>query len=518
MKSISIIAVTILAIMVLSGPAPAADLDQLAELMTLMDSAKAIEADVFAPTLWKKANESYHKVQRSIDGGKSTKDISNKLTKAMEYVENSIRASEVGKLTLQEYLAPRNNARKAKAPIHAPETYHKAEAQFVKATKKVESGDVKGGLKEAEKSVELFEMVEMVAIEIDLLGKADRLIEKAEADGAGKYALSTLDKARTARDKSYAILTGDRYNRTEAVEESNRAEYEAMHASNIALSVRSLSKNDQAWEKLMLLYEIQMNRVGASLGVPFLPFDNGPLAAADAMINKVTALQEENQNLSQDSEFLSGAVAEQLKSILLAIEEPFDGNDPVAMGKAVEQAMLKMKEEYAVVEQQLNETQDRLATLEAANAEVESELALRVEKEQKFIKAKTILNPSEGEVLFNSSNDVVLRLTGISFDVGQSTIKDDHVPLLKKVEEVIKLFPYAFLVVEGHTDGSGDPSSNMLLSEKRAYAITQYIRQSMLISADKIKSMGFGMDKPVASNQTEEGRSQNRRIDIIIQM
>jgi OOP family OmpA-OmpF porin len=71
-------------------------------------------------------------------------------------------------------------------------------------------------------------------------------------------------------------------------------------------------------------------------------------------------------------------------------------------------------------------------------------------------------------------------------------------------------------MVEGHTDASGVQSDNMALSEKRAFAVMQYLRQSLLIPADKIKSIGYGADRPVASNQTKDGRAKNRRIDIIV--
>ncbi|UCD18001.1 MAG: OmpA family protein, partial [Candidatus Zixiibacteriota bacterium] len=58
--------------------------------------------------------------------------------------------------------------------------------------------------------------------------------------------------------------------------------------------------------------------------------------------------------------------------------------------------------------------------------------------------------------------------------------------------------------------------NNMRLSEKRAFAVMQYLRQSMSVPADRIKSIGYGSDRPIASNQTSEGRAKNRRIDIII--
>ena len=119
-------------------------------------------------------------------------------------------------------------------------------------------------------------------------------------------------------------------------------------------------------------------------------------------------------------------------------------------------------------------------------------------------------------LLFHLLLGKVARLSGLSFDIGKSDIKDDHVPLLEKIKKVIQMFPDAQLVVEGRTDASGDPKANLTLSEKRAYAVMQYLRQSLLISADKIQAIGYGADKPIASNQTKDGRAKNRRIDVII--
>jgi outer membrane protein OmpA-like peptidoglycan-associated protein len=158
----------------------------------------------------------------------------------------------------------------------------------------------------------------------------------------------------------------------------------------------------------------------------------------------------------------------------------------------------------------------QLSELKADHTEVAAELEVRTAKEEKLKKAKQILLPSEGQVLFNAANDIILRLSGLSFDVNKSDIKDEHAPLLEKVKTVLEMFDDAKLVVEGHTDASGEASVNLALSEKRAFSVMQYLRQSLLISADRISAIGYGSEKPIASNKTSEGRAKNRRIDIII--
>jgi len=499
-----------------TSPLSAIELEKYAELQTVMDSAKVLETEIYAPITWKKALKKFEQARKAVNEHKKQKTIDKYVNETREYVEIAIKACGVTKLSLQEYLEPRQKCIDAKAPSLVPLLYNKAELQFVKATKKVEAGNVKSGLKEAKKSTALFDTAELEAIRIDILGTADKLIEKAVADDAAKFALSTLDKARTSRDKANAIITGDRYNSDDAVNEAARAEYEARHASNIGLSVRSLKRNDQAWEKLMLVYEIQMNRVGNSIGLETLPFDNGPLAAADELIAYITELHTENDKLKNQMVDLAGNVNDQLVHILSRFGKSTENKDPFALVKAVDQQVSIMIDEN-------NELSSRVKSSEAANAElaeqhdeISVELTKRTNKEEKFRKAKKTLNPSEGEVLFNSSNDIVLRLSGLSFDVGKSDIKDEHIPLLEKVKSVIEMFPQSQLMVEGHTDAQGDPSNNLLLSEKRAFAVMQYLRQSLLISVDRVSSMGYGADKPVASNQTSEGRTKNRRIDVII--
>lgn len=510
------ISVVFCCLLICSVSARAVDKSAYSELTHLMDSAKVLEADVFAPKTWEKAVKQYANATSSINDGKNQKTVDKYVTEAREYADNAVKATEVGKLSLQEYLDPRRKAKAAQAPALVPALYGDAEIQFMKATEKVESGDVKGALREADKSSPLFDTAEMEAIRAKILGTADRLIEKAIADDAGKYALSTLDKARTAREKANSILTNDRYNRTDAVKEAKRAEYEARHASNIGLSVRSLNRNDQAWEKLMLVYEIQMNRVGEAIGLENLPFDNGPLAAADTLIAYIGNLQSGNEALAESSRNLAVGVTEQLQQVLARLGSATDAEDPIELAQEVDVEVSNLLEEKNTLNQQLKETRGQLADLTREHDEVAAELTVRTDREEKFKKAKMMLNPSEGEVLFNSSNDIVLRLSGLSFDVGKSDIKDEHVPLLEKVKQVIEMFPESQLVVEGHTDASGDPKANLALSEKRAFAVMQYLRQSLLIPADKIQSIGYGADKPVASNQTAEGRAKNRRIDVII--
>jgi len=479
----------------------------LEALTHLIDSARAMGASTFAPNTMKKAELEFSKALSAVEAGKQQKTIDQAISKANEYAENAIKAAEVAKLSLNEYLEPRNKALAAKAISLVPELFMKAEVLFVKAAGKVESGDVKSGLKEAAKAAPLYDVAELEAIRKEILGTADALIQKAVEDEAGKYAVSTLDKAMTARKKADAIITGNRYNNVEATAEAKRSEYEAMHASNIALSVRSLNRNDQAWEKLMLVYEIQMNRVGESIGAQHLPFDDGPMAAADSLIHYIKSLQQQNEYMTAKFAGILNETGDTAATVT---------SSPQALADKATEKVETLNAQNKQVSTELEGKQARLTSLEYQHQTVTAELGARQEQDDKLRKAKTMISPAEGQVFVNATNDVVLRLSGVSFDIGKAYIKETHVPVLEKVKEIIKLFPNAKVVVEGHTDATGNAATNMLLSEKRAFAIMQYLRQTMLLSSEQIKSMGYGADKPIATNQNKDGRAQNRRIDVVI--
>lgn len=503
----------VLAIIILfSNQGRAQNTLQLNELQTLVDSTLLVEAHIFAPGAYEKAEAKLSEAKRAIEMKKKQNAIDNLIAESREFAENALKAAEVAKLTLADYLEPRNLARKASAPVLVPELYQKAEDQFVKATTKVEDGDVKSGLKEAEKSSPLFNEAELQAIKTDIMGGAARLIEKAVADEAEKYAMSTLDKARSAYTRCDNALTADRYNRKESLEEIHTAEYEARHASNIAQTVRSLERNDQAWEKLMLLYEIEMQKVGKKLGMEQLPFDNGPMAAADSLNAAVIALKSQNDKLHEANSEISKRLTEAFRKLDINVE----GSDPIKMSALFDRAVSEMLEERNRLTSQLDAKAARLQELESTHEQVASELEKRQEREDRLKNARSLLNPTEGTVLLNATDDIVLRLFGLSFASGSSEITEEHVPLLIRVQEILEMFPDSKLMVEGHTDDLGDRTTNMHLSEKRAFAVMQYLRETMGISADRISAIGYGPDKPIGTNTTSEGRAKNRRIDIII--
>ena len=102
----------------------------------------------------------------------------------------------------------------------------------------------------------------------------------------------------------------------------------------------------------------------------------------------------------------------------------------------------------------------------------------------------------------------------INFDTGKSIIRDESKPVIDQIVQMMKSNPDLKIGVEGHTDNVGTPASNKTLSEARAKSVVTAIA-GQGISVDRLIPSGYGQDKPIADNNTEEGRAQNRRVELV---
>lgn len=102
----------------------------------------------------------------------------------------------------------------------------------------------------------------------------------------------------------------------------------------------------------------------------------------------------------------------------------------------------------------------------------------------------------------------------INFDTGKSTIKPESQPVIDQIVSLMKDNPDLKIGVEGHTDNVGDPKKNKILSEDRAKAVVSAIVKQG-IDASRLSASGFGQEKPIADNATEEGRAKNRRVELV---
>jgi outer membrane protein OmpA-like peptidoglycan-associated protein len=104
---------------------------------------------------------------------------------------------------------------------------------------------------------------------------------------------------------------------------------------------------------------------------------------------------------------------------------------------------------------------------------------------------------------------------GILFATGSAQLQPESTPTLKEIGDMLQQHPDLKLTIEGHTDNVGEPAANQTLSDQRAAAVKQFLVSSYGIAADRLQTKGFGATKPVASNDTPQGRQQNRRVELV---
>ena len=106
----------------------------------------------------------------------------------------------------------------------------------------------------------------------------------------------------------------------------------------------------------------------------------------------------------------------------------------------------------------------------------------------------------------------VVRLNNIFFEFGKAELLPESFPELNRTAEFLKNNPSIIIEISGHTDNIGSPEYNQKLSERRAKAVADYII-SKGINPNRIIVVGYGMTRPIAFNNTEEGRAMNRRVE-----
>ena len=108
-----------------------------------------------------------------------------------------------------------------------------------------------------------------------------------------------------------------------------------------------------------------------------------------------------------------------------------------------------------------------------------------------------------------------LNLQIINFSTGSAQIPDSSMPFLDKAAEAIKMAPAGMTMeIDGHTDNTGDAAANLTLSQQRADAVRNYLIQKG-VPESTVVAKGYGDTKPIAGNDTEEGRFRNRRIEFV---
>ena len=429
-----------------------------------IDEAREQGAELLSPEFYKQAVENFQEANKLYLNNESTRDVREKLTEADRNCTRAMEVVNLAKITLKEPMIARVDALNVQADQLAAELFKEGENKFFEAATEIEDGDIEDARDKGSDSEEFFRKAELKAIKGAILGEARNLVNKARDQGCLDVAPSTFQYAQNLLNETEELLTNNRYAKEDATIKAEECEYQARHAMYLTQLIETLSDDERNWEKLQLGYEDILTGFATQFNEN-PRYDAGMNDAVNTIQSNIIELQTERDRLRAE--------------------------------------VTKLQEEYDVVREE--------ATLSSA------ELAKVEELESKIKKIKSLFTPGEAKVAYDSES-LVIRLHGLTFPSGKSIIQPEYFSLLSKVQEAIKIFPDRHILLEGHTDSQGNAATNKRLSEERASAVREYIIANMGISREQITSVGFGSEKPVASNKTTEGRALNRRIDVVINL
>lgn len=366
----------------------------------------------------------------------------------------------------------RDLAVNANAPGVAEKQWKNAEKSWVRALAARDKGKEEATLKYTAQAQQLFREAELLAIQNMLLLDARAAINQAQKNKAERYAPRTLASARKLVVEAEQALTTDRYANEIPAALADQAVATATHAEQIT----AIARKKPATEDLILQWESYLARLQTAAATS-VSADTDPRIAVDKLEEEIIRLGESEQQLLRD----------------LADSQAF----------------------RAALDEEIRDLDLRLG---GASTE-RQQLVLRLEEQararEQFAQAEAFFTPDEAQV-FRKSNDIVVRVVGLNFASGSPNLGTDNEELMKKLDNVIALYPRSLLVIEGHTDSSGSDRINKRLSEQRAQAVANHIIAKMRIPAHRISAVGYGAARPIANNGTKEGRAKNRRIDLLI--
>jgi len=148
----------------------------------------------------------------------------------------------------------------------------------------------------------------------------------------------------------------------------------------------------------------------------------------------------------------------------------------------------------------------------AASSDQQLQQAI-LDREQ--LRAKLLLQFNAILATRDTARGLVVNLSDVLFDTGKYTLRPPAREKLAKISGIVLAYPDLRLAIEGNTDSVGTDAMNQTLSEKRASAVLDYLAQQN-IPAASMTSQGFGKTQPIASNDTAEGRQQNRRVELVV--
>lgn len=438
----------------------------LREARSAKEKSDSLNAALFSPIAYGKGHKLLKSAQDKQTRKKSTASITRSLSLALEQFDRANKTTQTALKLFDNAIQARNDAQAAEAGKYAPSEWATAEKNFNVAIKRLETGKIDTAKLKSSAAQTAYRSAELAAIKNNYLAGARRLIAKAEKEKVKKYAPLTLADARKLLAQAEKELNVNRYDTDKARSLARKAKVQAGHSLYLTNAFKSIREGKTNLEQFALQSEQPLEKIATSLDMN-IDLDNGLNKPTENMVNVIHQLRADAVSLN-----------------------------------LLEQEFTVLESENRQLNKKLGIQSSRLRHQEAIKQKISLVEAMFAFKEA---------------LVYRQSGNVLIRMVGLNFESGQAVIQSENFNLLRKVIDALLLFPNAALTIEGHTDSFGSDKTNLELSNQRANAVLAYLKSNMDNKhLEQMYALGYGEAKPVANNETAEGRRKNRRIDLVI--
>jgi outer membrane protein OmpA-like peptidoglycan-associated protein len=301
--------------------------------------------------------------------------------------------------------------------------------------------------------------------------EARNALRIASSEGAEHYASESYQKAASQMKRADEMATNKHSNKKSLISVSREAVQTADDAREIA--VKRIDDDRLAAEKAASAAQLANATAQAANATTQATNANAQAANANAQAADATAKSKEDLQARKNAE--AATAAAQLQQMDTQAESERNRLAAAKAGEQLRQAVRDREELRARLLQQFN--------------------AILITRD--------------------TVRGLVVNMSDVLFDTGKFTLRPLAREKLAKISGIVLAYPDLRLAIEGNTDSVGTDAMNQDLSERRAAAVRDYLAMQR-IPTTSMTSQGFGKTQPVASNDTTEGRQQNRRVELVV--
>ena len=490
---------------------------EVARLDTGLADARARNAQLLAPT-------QYHKVDATLESavelGRRADKVGAQRAAAtgLEQLQvlNNLANQSFG--VMEEVLGTRARAEEHGAASLFAEDFTNADKALRSAATLLEEGKQDEAAERRPELIRVYADLELRALQEGLVAAAEDAVARAKEADADDYAPKTLAQASQALNLARSVLEADRTEVDQSNAHAREAIWLARRAVQLTTMARMFEQADASREDILLWHQAQLQHVRAPANAARLPFDRANSEVVATLRTDITSLVQSTVDLRRANRLGQDRMEGLRTRRALEAETHREELRGLLVGYQAELAAIRggTKSEIQRAEREAaSQVADLQARLSDQARQREEDARREFEAQARFEHVRALFESREGDV-YRKGEDVLIRLKGFQFRPGKSEIESTNFALLNNVVSAISIFPGGKVIVSGHTDSTGSTKTNLLLSQERAASVAEFLTTVGGVSAERLTSEGHGADEPVSSNETVEGRADNRRIDVSI--